>query len=48
VARTSLKGPFPGQLNLATPGIQVVDNQAFGICGDQKAVAIVEWFPANS
>ena len=48
VARTSLKGPFPGQLNLQVPGIQVVDNQVFGVCGDQNAVAILDWFPANN
>jgi methionyl-tRNA formyltransferase len=46
VARTSLEGPFPGQLDLQTPGIQVVDNQVFGVCGDQRA--ILEWFPTNS
>jgi methionyl-tRNA formyltransferase len=48
VARTSLEGPFPGQLDLQAPGIQVVDNQVFGVCGDQRAVAILDWFPANS
>jgi methionyl-tRNA formyltransferase len=48
VARTSLKGPFPRQLDLQALGIQVVDNQVFGVCGDQKAVEILEWFPANS
>ncbi|MBU3561915.1 formyltransferase [Polynucleobacter hallstattensis] len=48
VARTSLEGPFPRQLDLQVPGIQVVDNQVFGVCGDQKAVAILDWFPANS
>ena len=48
VARTSLEGPFPRQLDLQVPGIQVVDNQVFGICGDQKAVAILDWFPAKS
>ena len=48
VARTSLEGPFPGQLDLQTPGIQVVDNQVFGVCGDQRAVAVLNWFPANS
>jgi methionyl-tRNA formyltransferase len=47
VARTSLEGPFPAQLDLQAPGIQVVDNQVFGVCGDQRAVAILEWFPAN-
>lgn len=48
VASTSLEGPFVGQLDLQTPGIQVVDNQVFGVCGDQRAVAILDWFPANS
>ena len=48
VARTSLEGPFPGQLDLQAPGIQVVDNQVFGVCGDQRAVAILDWFPAGS
>ncbi len=48
VARTSLEGPFPEELDLQVPGIQVVDNQVFGVCGDQKVVAILEWFPANS
>jgi methionyl-tRNA formyltransferase len=48
VARTSLEGPFPGQLDLQAPGIQVVDNQVFGICGDHRAVEILDWFPAES
>jgi methionyl-tRNA formyltransferase len=48
VARTSLEGPFPRGLDLQAPGIQVVDNQVFGVCGDQKAVAILDWFPADS
>ncbi|MBU3594186.1 formyltransferase [Polynucleobacter sp. 71A-WALBACH] len=48
VARTSLEGPFPEQLDLQAPGIQVVDNQVFGVCGDQRAVAILDWLPANS
>jgi methionyl-tRNA formyltransferase len=48
VSRTSLEGPFPGQLDLQAPGIQVVDNHVFGVCGDQKAVAILDWYPANS
>jgi methionyl-tRNA formyltransferase len=48
VARTSLEGPFPEQLDLQASGIQVVDNQVFGVCGDQRAVAILDWFPATS
>jgi methionyl-tRNA formyltransferase len=48
VARTSPEGPFSAQLDLQAQGIQVVDNQIFGVCGDQRAVEILEWFPANS
>jgi methionyl-tRNA formyltransferase len=47
VARSSLKGPFPAELNLGVIGIQVVDNRIFGICGDHQAVEILEWFPAS-
>jgi methionyl-tRNA formyltransferase len=47
VARTSLKGPFPDKLNLSVPGIQVVDNRVFGICGDRQVVEVLDWFPAN-
>ena len=48
VAKTSLKGPFPASLDLEATGIQVVDNRVFGICGDHKAVEILEWFPAGN
>ncbi len=48
VARASLKGPFPGNLDLGVCGIQVVDNRVFGICGDHQAVEILEWFPASN
>ena len=47
VARTSLEGPFPSNLDLGSQGIQVVDNRVFGICGDHQAVEILEWFPVN-
>ncbi|QWE12944.1 formyltransferase [Polynucleobacter sp. AP-Titi-500A-B4] len=47
VAKTSLKGPFPANLNLGIQGIQVVDNRVFGICGDHQAVEVLEWFPAS-
>jgi methionyl-tRNA formyltransferase len=47
VARTSLNGPFPGNLDLGSQGIQVVDNRVFGICGDRQAVEILEWIPVN-
>jgi methionyl-tRNA formyltransferase len=48
VARTSLKGPFPVELNLEVCGVQVVDNRVFGICGNRQAVEILEWFPASN
>lgn len=48
VAQTGLEPILPAGLNLQTPGIQVVDNQVFGICGDQKAVEILNWYPANT
>ncbi|OWS70789.1 formyltransferase [Polynucleobacter campilacus] len=47
VARTSINGPFPSNLDLGSLGIQVVDNRVFGICGDRQAVEILEWFPSN-
>ena len=47
IARTSLTGPFPSNLDLGIEGIQVVDNRVFGICGDRQAVEILEWFPVN-
>ena len=47
VARTSLKGPFPANLDLGAQGIQVVDNRVFGVCGDRQAVEVLEWFPTN-
>ena len=47
VARTSLNGPFPSNLDLGSLGIQVVDNRVFGICGDHQAVEILEWFAVN-
>ena len=47
VARSSLKGPIPANLDLGIYGIQVVDNRVFGICGDHQAVEVLEWFPAS-
>ena len=48
VARTSLKGPFPANLDLGVYGVQVVDNRVFGICGDHQALEILEWLPARN
>ena len=47
VAKTRLGGPFPQGLDLQTPGVQVVDNRVFGICGDHQALEILDWSPAN-
>jgi len=47
VAKTRLGGPFPQGLDLQTPGVQVVDNRVFGICGDHQALEILDWYPAN-
>ena len=44
MARSTLKGPFPDNLDLGALGIQVVDNRVFGICGDHQVVEILEWF----
>ena len=48
VAKTTLQGHFPGNLNLEEPGIQLVDNRVFGICGNRQALEILEWFPATT
>jgi methionyl-tRNA formyltransferase len=48
VAKTSLNGPFPANLDLGLTGIQVVDNRVFGICGDRQAIEILEWFPEGN
>ena len=47
VAKTRLGGSFPQGLDLQTPGVQVVDNRVFGICGDHQALEILDWYPAN-
>ena len=36
----------PPQLQLGQPGVQMVDNQVFGICGDQQVIEILHWYPA--
>jgi len=48
VAHTTLKGPFPANLDLGVCGIQVVDNRVFGICGDHQVVEVLDWFPASN
>jgi methionyl-tRNA formyltransferase len=48
VARTSLQGPFPESLDIDSIGIQVVDNEVFGICGNHQPLKILEWFPVEA
>ena len=36
----------PPQLQLGQPGVQMVDNQVFGICGDRQVIEILHWYPA--
>ncbi len=48
VARSRLHPNLPASLDLGQPGIQVVDNRVFGVCQDQQAIEILEWYPAAS
>jgi len=48
VAKTTLQRHFPDTLNLEQPGIQLVANPVFGICGNRQALEILEWFPATN
>jgi methionyl-tRNA formyltransferase len=43
-ASLPLENP-PPQLALQQLGLQVVDNQTFGICGDGRALQILDWYP---
>ena len=36
----------PPQVQLGQLGVQMVDNQVFGICGDQQVIEILRWYPA--
>ncbi len=36
----------PPQLQLGQPGVQMVDNQVFGVCGDHQVIEILHWYPA--
>ena len=43
-ASLPLENP-PSQLALQQLGLQVVDNQTFGICGDGRVLQILDWYP---
>ena len=48
IAKSKLNPALPSILDLGRPGIQVVDNRVFGICGNRQAIEIVAWQPASS
>ena len=48
IAKSKLNPVLPSSLDLGQPGIQVVDNRVFGICGKRQAIEIMAWQPASS
>jgi methionyl-tRNA formyltransferase len=48
IAKSKLNPVLPSSLDLGQPGIQVVDNRVFGICGNRQAIEIMAWQPASS
>ena len=47
IAKSSLNPVLPSSIDLSLPGIQVVDNRIFGVCGNRQAIEILAWYPAN-
>ena len=47
IAKSKLNPLLPSSIDLSQPGIQVVDNRVFGICGNHQAIEIMAWQPAN-
>jgi methionyl-tRNA formyltransferase len=48
IAKSKLNPVLPSSLDLDQPGIQVVDNRVFGICGNRQAIEIMAWQPAST
>lgn len=48
IAKSKLNPVLPSSLDLGLPGVQVVDNRVFGICGNRQAIEIIQWRPAES
>ncbi len=48
IAKSKLNPLLPSSLDLGRPGIQVVDNRVFGICGNRQAIEIMVWQPAST
>lgn len=47
IAKSKLNPLLPSSIDLGQPGIQVVDNRVFGICGNRQAIEIMAWQPAS-
>ena len=48
IAKSKLNPLLPSSIDLGQPGIQVVDNRVFGICGNRQAIEIMAWQPVSS
>ena len=48
IAKSQLNPVLPSSLDLGQPGVQVVDNRVFGICGSRQAIEITQWWPTES
>ena len=48
IAKSKLNPLLPSSVDLSRPGIQVVDNRVFGICGNRQAIEIMAWQPASA
>jgi methionyl-tRNA formyltransferase len=48
IAKSKLNPLLPSSIDLGQPGIQVVDNRVFGICGNRQAIEIMAWQPAST
>jgi len=48
IAKSKLNPLLLSSLDLGQPGIQVVDNRVFGICGNRQAIEIMAWQPAST
>ena len=48
IAKSKLNPLLPSSIDLGQPGIQVVDNRVFGICGNRQAIEIMAWQPVSA
>jgi methionyl-tRNA formyltransferase len=47
IAKSKLNPVLPSSIDLGQPGILVVDNRVFGICGNRQAIEIMAWQPLS-